>query len=149
MRSLAKYVLVDRLCRHSDSGSRLCQASLPIADRCQIRSQINALQEKLPGVLNKTARVLGLESGGSKGSVKLEQDGRHGLFFRIARKDDATLRSKGKGYTTLETQKAGVKFTCPELSTLSEGEIYCSPPLLCYPVQLIWPPPLPAPSLQR
>eukprot|EP00123_Amoebidium_parasiticum_P014198 comp22389_c2_seq1/m.33400 comp22389_c2_seq1/g.33400 ORF comp22389_c2_seq1/g.33400 comp22389_c2_seq1/m.33400 type:complete len:920 (-) comp22389_c2_seq1:572-3331(-) len=57
---------------------------------------------------------------GEKTVVRLESANHLGYYFRITRKDEKELRSQGKKYITLETQKNGVRFTSQTLKTLSE-----------------------------
>ncbi|KAG7666408.1 MSH2 [[Candida] subhashii] len=52
--------------------------------------------------------------------LKLEKHIQHGWCFRVTRNDSVVLRNKGKKYNELQTVKAGVYFTCRELSQVSQ-----------------------------
>ena len=51
--------------------------------------------------------------------MKLEQDARTGFFFRVTRANEQALRT-AKQFTTLETQKSGVKFTHAALTAATK-----------------------------
>lgn len=63
------------------------------------------------------AQELGLEFGKA---VKLEQDSRLGYFLRVTRQNEKVLRTK-RQFTTIETQKSGVKFTTHQLSAVNDA----------------------------
>ncbi|XP_040077010.2 DNA mismatch repair protein Msh2 [Ixodes scapularis] len=76
-----------------------------------LREELDSLEAKCQGYLDKAARDLGLEA--SK-TIKLESNKELGFHFRITRKEERALRSR-KGYVVIDTKQNGVRFRSPDL----------------------------------
>mmetsp|Transcript_48662 Transcript_48662/g.95398 ORF Transcript_48662/g.95398 Transcript_48662/m.95398 type:complete len:948 (-) Transcript_48662:170-3013(-) len=72
------------------------------------------VQDQIDEAVEEVARDLGLDAS----KVKLNHTPQLGDHFRISRKDEKVLRKKAK-YSSLETRKDGVRFTCPSMKKLS------------------------------
>ncbi len=82
----------------------------------QLEKERSKIMREMESLRLRVDDDLGL--GGS--SVKLNHAGNLGYHFRVSRKDERALRSK-KNYIPLETRKDGVRFTLPEMKSLSRG----------------------------
>ncbi|KAF2367932.1 DNA mismatch repair protein MutS C-terminal [Trinorchestia longiramus] len=82
---------------------------------CGIRGQLDALENELSKSLRVAAADLSLEAGKS---IKLEHNGQYGYFFRVTLKDEKCLRNN-RAYTTLDTNKSGVRFRNSRMTDLS------------------------------
>ncbi|CAN7988646.1 unnamed protein product, partial [Ixodes hexagonus] len=82
-----------------------------------LREELDSLEGKCRGYLDKAARDLGLESGKS---IKLESSKDLGFHFRITRKEEPALRSR-KGYLVIDTKQNGVRFRSPDLLSTNAG----------------------------
>eukprot|EP01134_Creolimax_fragrantissima_P000450 CFRG0450T1 len=79
------------------------------------RNALDEVEENIQRSLDKCARDLGLEEK----HVKLENAKHLGWFYRVTRANESVLRNNKK-YSTLETQKSGVRFVSVELRRLNE-----------------------------
>lgn len=90
------------------------------AERKKLKDDIRALHRN-------TAFDLDMETEGhGQRIVRLEEDKRLGFFFRITKKDEATVRKKLSRYITLEVRKDGLKFTSSKLRSLSDKYQLCT-----------------------
>jgi len=81
----------------------------------RLRSEINQVSKEMDIIFRKAARELDLEYGKA---IKLEYLQAHGYVFRVTCKDEKVLR-KTKQFTTLDTNKNGVKFRNADLEEKS------------------------------
>lgn len=80
----------------------------------ELKEQLDRNEEKLEKLGNETADDLDLLSK----SVKLESNPVNGYYFRIPRKDDASLK-KLKNHKVIATNKDGIKFQTERLEKLN------------------------------
>ncbi|EDQ85301.1 uncharacterized protein MONBRDRAFT_34327 [Monosiga brevicollis MX1] len=87
-------------------------------DMQKTREAIDTIEEEITSACEEAAEDLNLEYGKS---LKCEQDAKSKQYlFRVTRAYDKLLRNN-KAYTTIETQKNGIKFTNKRLSRLNEA----------------------------
>lgn len=90
-------------------------------DISRISIEISAIEAKAKSILKNTARDLDLEYDKS---IKLETDLSVGFGLKVTRKQEQSLRGKEDKYHPLaNAKKDGVRFTCKELSRLSDDYI--------------------------
>lgn len=77
---------------------------------------MNESEEEIQDQLNKVAKDLSLDAGKV---LKLESNQQIGYYFRVTLKEEKTIRNK-KGYTTIDSNKSGVRFTNQKLTSLNE-----------------------------
>ncbi|CAH1799861.1 unnamed protein product [Owenia fusiformis] len=82
----------------------------------ELREKIDETESGIKAQLNKAARDLGLEP---HKVLKLECNSMLGYFFRVTRKEEKALRSSN-AYTTIDTNKNGVRFHSASLRKLNE-----------------------------
>ncbi|XP_046629416.1 DNA mismatch repair protein Msh2 isoform X1 [Neodiprion virginianus] len=88
-------------------------------DLQELKLKMNDLEEEIQGLINKVATDLSLEAGKV---LKLESNQQFGYYFRITLKEEKSIRNK-KGYTTIDSNKSGVRFTNQKLTSLNEDFI--------------------------
>ena len=81
----------------------------------ELRDRIDDIEEKLESLCDKTAKALGLPSK----TVKLESNPLNGYYFRISRKDDASLKLI-KDAKVIATNKDGIKFQTDNLNSVND-----------------------------
>lgn len=81
----------------------------------ELKSRMDEAQSEMEPELNRVARDL--DSGKTKGGVKLENRQPYGYHFRLAKSESGAIRND-KRYIELTTQKAGVLFTTKKLQEL-------------------------------
>ncbi|PIK36899.1 putative DNA mismatch repair protein Msh2 [Apostichopus japonicus] len=84
-----------------------------------LRSKMDTLERDIEAQLGKAATSLGLEAGKT---IKLESNNMLGYFFRVTRKDEKVLRNSTK-FTTIDTNKNGVRFTNSTLKSLNDEHL--------------------------
>eukprot|EP00040_Diaphanoeca_grandis_P044760 m.13470 g.13470 ORF g.13470 m.13470 type:complete len:905 (-) comp9744_c0_seq1:34-2748(-) len=84
----------------------------------ELRESMSEEQDKVPAIGQNAANDLGLEFGKA---MKLESDSKLGYFFRVTRTHDKILRAQKNAFQTIETQKAGIKFTNKRLKAVNEA----------------------------
>eukprot|EP00300_Choanocystis_sp_HF-7_P000074 c10063_g1_i3.p1 GENE.c10063_g1_i3~~c10063_g1_i3.p1 ORF type:complete len:947 (-),score=257.56 c10063_g1_i3:2-2797(-) len=82
----------------------------------QLKEDKDGVYRKMTQQVSKIARDLDLEES----KVHFEENKTHGYVVRITRKDEKALRSKPQ-YTSLATNKDGVRFTSAQLSQLAKS----------------------------
>jgi len=102
---------------HSTTKTQPLTLPLSLAVSSPPPTSTTKVHDRIPGILKKAARDLGLEP---HKAMKLEKDGRGGAFvFRVTRAHENLLRGNRR-YTTLETQKSGVKFVNADLQSVND-----------------------------
>ncbi|XP_063954624.1 DNA mismatch repair protein Msh2-like [Lytechinus pictus] len=81
-----------------------------------LRTKMDELEDEIKGQINRVAKDLGLEANKT---IKLESNNQLGYFFRVTRKEEKALRNSNK-YSTIDTNKNGVRFTNSKLKSLNE-----------------------------
>lgn len=84
----------------------------------ELRDQMSEEQDKVPSIGQNAAHELGLEFGKA---MKLENDSKLGYFFRVTRTHDKILRKAKSSFQTIDTQKAGIKFTNKKLKAVNDA----------------------------
>lgn len=82
----------------------------------EIKAEMDEVEESFQPIAKAAARTLGMELGKE---LKLEFEARHGRFLRVTRANEKHIRNK-PAFRTIETQKAGVKFTNTELARAND-----------------------------
>ncbi|KAI9022519.1 muts domain V-domain-containing protein [Hyaloraphidium curvatum] len=83
----------------------------------ELKERMDEAQAEMDPELNRVSRDL--DTGKSKGGVKLENRQPYGYHFRLAKSESAAIRND-KRYIELTTQKAGVLFTTKKLQELEK-----------------------------
>ena len=81
----------------------------------KIADEMNKIKSKILGSESKVASYLDLDAK----HVKLELTNQHGYTFRVTRVNEKALRKKAGEFTTVDTQKAGVRFRDKRLDQLN------------------------------
>lgn len=84
-----------------------------------LKDAMDEIEETIQQQLNKAANDLCLEAGKT---IKLESNQQFGYYFRVTLKEEKILRNK-KNYTTLDSNKAGVRFRNNKLNELNDDFI--------------------------
>ncbi|XP_012264178.2 DNA mismatch repair protein Msh2 [Athalia rosae] len=82
----------------------------------ELKLKMTEMEEEIQSQINKVAQDLSLDAGKT---LKIESNQQIGYYFRITLKEEKALRNK-KGYTTIDSNKAGVRFTNQKLTNLNE-----------------------------
>uniref|UniRef100_H2YRN8 DNA mismatch repair protein Msh2 n=1 Tax=Ciona savignyi TaxID=51511 RepID=H2YRN8_CIOSA len=83
----------------------------------RLRSKMTEVEEEMEEAFTDAATQLKLEKGKT---IKLELAPQFGYVFRVTCKEEKALR-QNKRFTTLDTNKAGVRFINSQLQQLSDG----------------------------
>jgi len=81
-----------------------------------LKDSMDEMEERIEKQLGRAADDLSLEAGKT---IKLECNQQFGYYFRITLKEEKALRNQ-KRYTTLDSNKAGVRFRNDKLSELND-----------------------------
>ncbi|XP_078490146.1 DNA mismatch repair protein Msh2 [Ciona intestinalis] len=87
----------------------------------RIRVKMDDIEEEMNESFTQAANQLGLEKGKT---IKLELAPQFGYVFRVTCKEEKSLR-QNKKFTTLDTNKAGVRFVNTQLQQLSDDYQDC------------------------
>lgn len=84
-------------------------------DLQELKDRLDDIEDKLDRLCDKTAKELDL----APKSVKLESNPLNGYYFRISRKDDASLK-RIKDVKVIATNKDGIKFQTSKLESVND-----------------------------